>query len=44
MYNRLLAYVYRDSDDLFVNVELIRQGYGKTGALSIQVHEIVSVS
>ena len=31
-YDRLLAYVYRDSDDLFVNVELIRQGYGKTDA------------
>lgn len=29
-YDRLLAYVYRDSDDLFVNVELIREGYGKT--------------
>ena len=28
-YDRLLTYVYRDSDDLFVNVELIRQGYGK---------------
>lgn len=31
-YNRLLAYVYRDSDDLFVNVEIIRQGYGQTDA------------
>ena len=29
-YDRLLAYVRRDSDDLFVNVEIIRQGYGKT--------------
>ena len=29
-YDRLLAYVYRDSDDLFVNVELIREGYGQT--------------
>lgn len=28
-YDRLLAYVYRDSDDLFVNVELIREGYAK---------------
>ena len=31
-YDRLLAYVYRDSDDLFVNIELIRQGYGKVDA------------
>ena len=31
-YNRLLAYVYRNSDDLFVNVEIIRQGYGQTDA------------
>lgn len=29
-YNRLLAYIYRDSDNLFVNVEIIRQGYGQT--------------
>ncbi|MDE0397748.1 MAG: thermonuclease family protein [Candidatus Poribacteria bacterium] len=29
-YDRLLAYVYRDSDDLFVNLEIIRQGYGRT--------------
>ena len=29
-YDRLLAYVYRDSDDVFVNVEMIRQGYGQT--------------
>jgi len=27
-YGRLLAYVYRASDGLFVNEELIRQGYG----------------
>ena len=33
-YNRLLAYIYRDSDDLFVNIELIRQGYGKIDARS----------
>lgn len=31
-YGRLLAYVYRDSDDLFVNLEIIRQGYGQTDA------------
>ena len=31
-YDRLLAYVYRDSDDLFVNLEIIRQGYGQTEA------------
>lgn len=29
-YDRLLAYVYRNSDDLFVNAEIIRQGYGQT--------------
>lgn len=27
-YNRLLAYVYRAPDGLFVNIELIQQGYG----------------
>ena len=26
-YNRLLAYVYRASDGLFVNLELVREGY-----------------
>ena len=31
-YDRLLAYIYRDSDDLFVNVEIIRKGYGRTDA------------
>jgi micrococcal nuclease len=29
-YGRLLAYVYRASDDLFVNAELIRRGYATT--------------
>ena len=29
-YERLLAYVYRGADDLFVNVEVIRRGYGQT--------------
>lgn len=29
-YDRLLAYVYRGADDLFVNVEVIRRGYGQT--------------
>jgi len=28
-YGRLLAYVYRDRDDLFVNEELVRQGHAK---------------
>ena len=28
-YGRLLAYVYRAPDGLFVNLELVRQGYGK---------------
>src|SRR5271157_3490856 len=27
-YGRLLAYVFRESDDLLVNKEIIRQGYG----------------
>ncbi len=27
-YGRVLAYVYRVSDDLFVNAEMLRQGYG----------------
>jgi len=27
-YGRLLAYVFRQSDDLLVNKEIIRQGYG----------------
>ena len=26
-YDRLLAYVYRERDDLFVNAELVRRGY-----------------
>lgn len=28
-YGRLLAYVYRVSDDLFINLSLIAEGYGK---------------
>jgi micrococcal nuclease len=28
-YGRLLAYVYRVSDGLFVNAELVRQGYAQ---------------
>jgi micrococcal nuclease len=28
-YGRTLAYVYRSSDGLFVNAELVRRGYGK---------------
>lgn len=28
-YGRLLAYVYRSSDDLFVNAELAKQGYAQ---------------
>lgn len=28
-YGRLLAYVYRAPDGLFVNLEIIRQGYGR---------------
>ena len=27
-YGRLLAYVYRAPDELFVNLEIVRQGYG----------------
>jgi len=29
-YGRLLAYVYRASDDLFVNAALVRDGYART--------------
>ena len=29
-YGRLLAFVYRAPDELFVNLEIIRQGYGVT--------------
>lgn len=28
-YGRLLAYVYRESDDLFVNAELVRKGFAR---------------
>ena len=28
-YNRLLGYVYRASDSIFVNLEIIREGYGR---------------
>ena len=28
-YDRLLAYLYRAPDGLFVNLEIVRQGYGK---------------
>ena len=28
-YGRLLAFVYRGSDDLFVNLEIVRRGYGR---------------
>ena len=30
IYGRTLAYVYRVPDDLFVNLEIIRQGYGQS--------------
>ena len=26
-YGRLLAYVYRDTDDLFVNLDLVQEGF-----------------
>ena len=29
-YGRALAYVYRADDGLFVNAELVRQGYART--------------
>jgi len=29
-YGRLLAYVFRESDNLLINKEIIRQGYGHT--------------
>ena len=28
-YDRLIGYVYRSSDDMFVNLEVIREGYGR---------------
>ena len=28
-YDRLLGYVYRNSDDMFINLEIIREGYGR---------------
>ncbi len=28
-YDRLLGYVYRTSDDMFINLEIIREGYGR---------------
>ena len=28
-YGRLLAYLYRSPDGLFVNLEIVRQGYGR---------------
>ena len=28
-YGRLLAYVYRERDGLFVNAELVRRGYAR---------------
>jgi micrococcal nuclease len=32
-YGRTLAYVYRSSDGLFVNAELVRSGYAKPLAI-----------
>lgn len=34
VYGRLLAYVYRESDGLFVNLELAKQGYADVLAIS----------
>ncbi len=36
-YGRLLAYVYRDRDGLFVNGELVRLGYARTLTISPNV-------
>ena len=33
-YGRLLAYVYRSSDGVFVNAALVRSGYGRTLAIA----------
>jgi micrococcal nuclease len=36
-YGRLLAYVYREPDDLFVNAELVRRGYATTLSIAPNV-------
>ena len=33
-YGRLLAYVYRDRDGLFINAELVRRGYARAYAFA----------
>ena len=38
-YNRLLGYVYRASDSIFVNLEIIREGYGRVDARYPFKHE-----
>jgi micrococcal nuclease len=37
-YGRLLAYVYRTSDGLFVNAELVRRGYATPLTIAPNVH------
>lgn len=42
-YGRLLAYVYRASDDLFVNHELVRRGYAQPLTIppNVTYHELL---
>lgn len=38
-HGRMLAYLYRAPDGLFVNLEIVRQGYGKTSKASPFTHK-----
>lgn len=39
-YGRLLAYVYREPDDLFVNAELVRRGYATVATFPPNVRHV----
>ena len=43
-YNRLLGYVYRASDGIFVNLEIIREGYGRVDTRYPFKHEEMFMS
>ena len=43
-YNRLLGYVYRASDGIFVNIEIIREGYGRVDTRYPFKHEEMFMS
>ena len=43
-YNRLLGYVYRASDSIFVNLEIIREGYGRVDTRYPFKHEEMFMS